>query len=171
MPTLSPSALSTGRRPAVRQSAAGDGCGGQHRAGDLRSARYRGCPRGVHLHRRSGGARDEDAMREDITGRHPVGRLGQPREIATTVLYLLSDESALVTSADFLLDGGYTSVRSGGGIRMNLPMCFLPETSYACPQSSRAEIIGLPEVSAHRIQCTKPNYERPFRPRQCSGSY
>ena len=38
----------------------------------------------------------------------PLKRLGQPKDIASLVLYLLSDQSAFVTGADFLADGGYT---------------------------------------------------------------
>lgn len=38
----------------------------------------------------------------------PLGRLGQPQDIAALTRYLLSDESSFVTGADFLADGGYT---------------------------------------------------------------
>lgn len=36
----------------------------------------------------------------------PVGRLGQPSEIAAMILYLASDESRFVTAAEFVIDGG-----------------------------------------------------------------
>ena len=39
-----------------------------------------------------------------------VPRPGEPEEIASCAVYLASDESSYVTGADFLLDGGYTSM-------------------------------------------------------------
>lgn len=40
---------------------------------------------------------------------HPMGRLGQPEEIASGALFLASDESAFMTGADLLIDGGYAA--------------------------------------------------------------
>ncbi len=39
----------------------------------------------------------------------PVGRLGQPQDIAYGVLYLASDESRFMTGAELVIDGGYTA--------------------------------------------------------------
>src|SRR5216684_7245448 len=39
----------------------------------------------------------------------PLGRLGEPSEVADMCVYLLSDESAFVTGAEFVLDGGPTA--------------------------------------------------------------
>jgi NAD(P)-dependent dehydrogenase (short-subunit alcohol dehydrogenase family) len=39
--------------------------------------------------------------------RHPIGRLGQPAEIASGALFLASDASSFMTGADLLIDGGY----------------------------------------------------------------
>jgi acetoacetyl-CoA reductase len=36
----------------------------------------------------------------------PVGRLGQPEEIASIVAWLASDESGYSTGADFSVNGG-----------------------------------------------------------------
>lgn len=40
------------------------------------------------------------------TGPIPLGRVGQPREIAPVAILLASDESSFITGADFAIDGG-----------------------------------------------------------------
>ena len=52
-------------------------------------------------------APDADAMRAAAIARHPIGRLGLPREIANAVLFLASDEAGFATGAELLVDGGY----------------------------------------------------------------
>jgi NAD(P)-dependent dehydrogenase (short-subunit alcohol dehydrogenase family) len=39
----------------------------------------------------------------------PLHRFGRPREVADLCVYLLSDESAFVTGAEFVIDGGLTA--------------------------------------------------------------
>lgn len=46
---------------------------------------------------------------EFLKQRHPIGRLGQPDDIANAALYLASDESAFVTGTPLVVDGGYTA--------------------------------------------------------------
>jgi NAD(P)-dependent dehydrogenase (short-subunit alcohol dehydrogenase family) len=41
--------------------------------------------------------------------KHPMGRLGEPEEIARGALFLASADSSFMTGADLLLDGGYTA--------------------------------------------------------------
>jgi NAD(P)-dependent dehydrogenase (short-subunit alcohol dehydrogenase family) len=40
---------------------------------------------------------------------HPIGRLGEPEEVASLVSYLGSDEAAFITGAGYLIDGAYTA--------------------------------------------------------------
>ncbi len=48
-------------------------------------------------------------MRAELRARQPIGRLGQPGEIASMVRYLASDEAAFVTGSLFAIDGGWTA--------------------------------------------------------------
>ncbi len=43
-------------------------------------------------------------------GKHSLGRLGEPEEIARVVRRLLSDDASFVTGAYWLVDGGYAAV-------------------------------------------------------------
>lgn len=54
-----------------------------------------------------------DAL-EEITKAYPVGRIGEPPDIAYCALYLASDESAFVTGGVFVVDGGLTAGRDFG---------------------------------------------------------
>lgn len=51
----------------------------------------------------------EDEVRQQLHARQPVGRMGQPGEIAHTALYLASDEAAFVTGSALVIDGGWTA--------------------------------------------------------------
>jgi NAD(P)-dependent dehydrogenase (short-subunit alcohol dehydrogenase family) len=51
----------------------------------------------------------EDAVRQQLHARQPLGRMGLPEEIAAAALYLASDEAAFVTGAAFIIDGGLTA--------------------------------------------------------------
>ena len=42
-----------------------------------------------------------------IERRHPVGRLGEPEEVARAILFLASDEASFITGAILPVDGGY----------------------------------------------------------------
>lgn len=55
-------------------------------------------------------AADPDAVRRERTAVHPIGRLGQPQDIAGLAVFLASDESAWVTGAVLPVDGGYLAV-------------------------------------------------------------
>jgi len=49
----------------------------------------------------------DPTLRERIISGTPLGRLGQPEEVAFGVLYLASDESSFVTGAELVIDGGW----------------------------------------------------------------
>lgn len=49
----------------------------------------------------------DDAFREAVTEKHPIGRMGRPEEVAAAVVFLASDESSFVTGASIPVDGGY----------------------------------------------------------------
>ena len=41
---------------------------------------------------------------------HMLGRVGDPEEVANTVLFLCSDEASFITGTDIRVDGGYTAM-------------------------------------------------------------
>ena len=51
----------------------------------------------------------EDAVRQQLHARQPIGRMGLPEEIAAAALYLASDEAAFVTGTALIIDGGWTA--------------------------------------------------------------
>jgi len=52
---------------------------------------------------------DPAAVMQSFVDRQPIGRLGQPSEIADLALYLASDESAFTTGAIHVIDGGWSA--------------------------------------------------------------
>ena len=54
-------------------------------------------------------AGSEDAERQKLHARQPIGRMGRPDEIAKAALYLASDEAAFVTGSALTIDGGWTA--------------------------------------------------------------
>ncbi len=54
-------------------------------------------------------ARDDAQTREYLLGLHPLGRFGQPQEIAAVAAFLASDEASFVNGVILPVDGGYTA--------------------------------------------------------------
>ncbi|RAO78245.1 SDR family oxidoreductase [Dyella jiangningensis] len=52
---------------------------------------------------------DEEAAWRGFTSRQPMGRLGEPEEIAALALYLASDESSFTTGTIHVVDGGWSN--------------------------------------------------------------
>jgi len=50
-----------------------------------------------------------DEFRQIQGKAHPLGRMGEPEEIANTVLFLASDEASFITGAAIIVDGGVTA--------------------------------------------------------------
>ena len=46
----------------------------------------------------------------DVMFRIPMGKIGQPEDVANAVLFLASDASAMVTGDSLRVDGGWTAV-------------------------------------------------------------
>lgn len=49
---------------------------------------------------------DVDALRQIMISVVPMGRMGDPMEVARTVLFLASDDASFITSAEICVDGG-----------------------------------------------------------------
>lgn len=54
-------------------------------------------------------AGDPAAARADAVARHPVGRFGEPKDIAAMAVWLASDEAGFASGQLFTIDGGMTA--------------------------------------------------------------
>jgi len=54
-------------------------------------------------------AHEKEKIREELKARQPMGRLGQPKEVASMVRYLASREAAFINGSLFTIDGGWTA--------------------------------------------------------------
>jgi 2-keto-3-deoxy-L-fuconate dehydrogenase len=53
---------------------------------------------------------NEAEMFEKLSTTQPLGRMGEPEEVANLALYLCSDEASFITGANYALDGGFVTL-------------------------------------------------------------
>ncbi len=53
----------------------------------------------------------EAEMFEKLSLTQPIGRMGQPGEVATAALFLCSDEASFITGSAYPVDGGTLTLR------------------------------------------------------------
>jgi NAD(P)-dependent dehydrogenase (short-subunit alcohol dehydrogenase family) len=49
-----------------------------------------------------------------LTALHPLGRLGEPEDVAAAVVFLASDEASWITGVALAVDGGFTAGHGAG---------------------------------------------------------
>ena len=55
---------------------------------------------------------NQKEMFEKLSKSQPIGRMGQPKEVATLALYLCSDEAGFITGNDYPIDGGFIKLNN-----------------------------------------------------------
>src|SRR5260370_22919330 len=53
----------------------------------------------------------EPEIFEKLSKAQPIGRMGEPEEVAALALFLCSDDARFITGVDYLLDGGFMNLR------------------------------------------------------------
>jgi 2-deoxy-D-gluconate 3-dehydrogenase len=53
---------------------------------------------------------DDPEQLQDLLGRIPLGRVGQPEDVVGAVVFLASPAAALVTGHTLMVDGGWTAI-------------------------------------------------------------
>ena len=62
-----------------------------------------------YLHKNYPGREQE--MFEKLAKSQPIGRMGEPEEVAALALFLCSDEASFITGTDYPIDGGFFNLR------------------------------------------------------------
>jgi 2-keto-3-deoxy-L-fuconate dehydrogenase len=52
----------------------------------------------------------EQAMMEKLAQLQPIGRMGQPSEVASLALFLCSDAASFITGSNYPIDGGFLNL-------------------------------------------------------------
>lgn len=53
--------------------------------------------------------KDIPGFMDHLNSLHPLGHIGEAKDIAYGILYLVSDESKFMTGSELVIDGGYTA--------------------------------------------------------------
>ena len=51
-------------------------------------------------------APDPELLKQQMIEKHPIGRIGQPEEVASTIAFLASDDASFMTGLAIPVDGG-----------------------------------------------------------------
>lgn len=54
----------------------------------------------------------EEEMFDKLSKTQPLGRMGEPAEVASLVTFLCSDEAAFITGSSYPIDGGFTTLNN-----------------------------------------------------------
>jgi NAD(P)-dependent dehydrogenase (short-subunit alcohol dehydrogenase family) len=65
------------------------------------------CPAFIHTPMIDQGITPE--IQTEIAGMHPMGRMGEPEEVAGLVVWLCSDAASFISGSPYLVDGGYVA--------------------------------------------------------------
>jgi 2-keto-3-deoxy-L-fuconate dehydrogenase len=52
----------------------------------------------------------EPEMYEKLAATQPIGRMGEPEEVASLALFLCSDAAGFITGTNYALDGGFMNL-------------------------------------------------------------
>jgi NAD(P)-dependent dehydrogenase (short-subunit alcohol dehydrogenase family) len=52
----------------------------------------------------------EQEMYDKLAKTQPIGRMGEPEEVALLAVFLCSDAAAFITGVDYPLDGGFLNL-------------------------------------------------------------
>jgi len=65
------------------------------------------CPGIIRTPMADRGIAGNPAVADALAKLHPIGRLGEPEEVAAAALFLLSDAASFITGEGLAVDGGY----------------------------------------------------------------
>lgn len=79
----------------------------------------------------------QQSFQQELRALHPIGRTGQPEEVASLVVWLASDEASFVTGQTWAVDGGRMS-------KLSLPAWSLQfEVALSGPSFLGARLVPL----------------------------
>ena len=55
-------------------------------------------------------------IEEQVSASHPLGRIGEPKDVAAAIMFLVSDASSWITGVTLPVDGGVTGASSASSL-------------------------------------------------------